>query len=68
MAGLPGWSSVATSVFGSNNIAGLPLLSPEKVNAQRVGGGVLVGLRDREGVGREGKNSGLFYFYFLWRK
>ncbi|NLF24545.1 MAG: hypothetical protein GX589_02660 [Deltaproteobacteria bacterium] len=51
MAGLPGWSSVATSVFGSNNIAGLPLLSPEKVNAQRVGGGVTVGVTAGVSVG-----------------
>ncbi|NLF24956.1 MAG: hypothetical protein GX589_04770 [Deltaproteobacteria bacterium] len=39
MAGLPGWSSVATFVFGPNDIAGLSLLSPEKVNAQRIGRG-----------------------------
>ncbi|NLF24462.1 MAG: hypothetical protein GX589_02230 [Deltaproteobacteria bacterium] len=38
------------------------LLSPEKVNAQRVGGGVLVGLRGREGVG-VGKERGAILFF-----
>jgi len=45
------------------------LLSLEKVDAQRVDGGVSARLRGREGVvEREGKNAGPFYFYFLRRK
>ena len=70
--------------FHRRGVRKLFLLSLEKVNAQRVDEGmsagssmlrdggawrcVLARLRGREGIGREGNNAGLFYFYFLRRK